>query len=589
MHRTIRWTALGAAMFALAACSHHQSQNPILSYVPANSPYVLANLKPLTKDIRARLGAPGAMRMSLSADAMQLDHAAVDLDKHGKPHLANVMRTLATTIGGKSMSQVAQELGIDINGMFAAYGLGLSPVARGQLTDPAKFHAYISKLETAYGKTMGEATFDKVNYQTLTLGKSGLQFIVATHARAFTLAILPVKASDQQLGEALGVTKPQHSLVDAQRLSKLAKSEGYLPYLIGYFDTTKLPPLIAGMRDPMLQTLITAAGGQSTAAKNFPASCQPDLVRIAARMPMISMGYTHIASDSITTQMDMALAPDITKAFAGIGTHVPGLGSASQAPFDLALALPVTTLRDFGMAQADAVQAHPFTCPALTGLNKAFADLKKWLPKAGVPPFGSLRGFHIITDKIVPAAATSTGTPGMPDASARLLVASSNPAGLLNIIKAFLPGAAQLNITNNGKPVALTLPNTLATKVHHKPIWLAMGKQALAIGVGAGEDAKLGALVNAAGGAAGTLSSLHVNGAMYAQWLQSTISAYNGYLARARAKAGKPPLTTQQQKQQQASLDMAFKSLKAIKDISAVERFDKHGLRVTSTVRWNKP
>jgi hypothetical protein len=58
------------------------------------------------------------------------------------------------------------------------------------------------------------------------------------------------------------------------------------------------------------------------------------------------------------------------------------------------------------------------------------------------------------------------------------------------------------------------------TAMMGQPSWVAMGDNALAIGIGAGEDAKLAETLKEPGGDAGQMSRMHLSGAMYLQWLQ---------------------------------------------------------------------
>src|SRR5699024_9415739 len=153
-----------------------------------------------------------------------------------------------------------------------------------------------------------------------------------------------VQVDKKTLRLALGVDHAEHSVRDTKRLSELADTDGYGPYSIGYIDTTKLPALIAGSNDPMLKALL-ATGSAKTANEwngKLTASCESDLNRIASRAPLISFGYTKLEARDTTQQVDIRLAPDIVKAFQGMGSNVPGLGGdeAVDAQVDVAIALP---------------------------------------------------------------------------------------------------------------------------------------------------------------------------------------------------------------------------------------------------------
>jgi hypothetical protein len=76
----------------------------------------------------------------------------------------------------------------------------------------------------------------------------------------------------------------------------------------------------------------------------------------------------------IAAQLEMqpALAAQLAAALGA----APGTGKPGAGVLDLALSLPVLKLKDFWIAQADAVAAKPYACASLAELNRGFADLK---------------------------------------------------------------------------------------------------------------------------------------------------------------------------------------------------------------------
>jgi hypothetical protein len=325
------------------------------------------------------------------------------------------------------------------------------------------------------------------------------------------------------LRQALGLDRPAKSIQDDDRLNKLAKDKGYKPWAIGQLDLARALPLAASGKDPFFSAMFKAHA-QAEAAKTgepaasqqqqqFPPSCEADAARIAARIPSVSFGYTQLDPKHQNLRWDVALADDITKAFAGLKVELPGLGAAGNAPFDLSLALPMAQLRTFWSAQADAVAAKPFSCPAMTDLNESFAKLGQTAQQAAMPPFGDVLGLRIALDSF------STGGNGAaPSFTGRVVLGSANPAGVLAMGKMASPAVAQLKLTPDGKPVAL--PQEM-TAMLGQPGWIAMGEKALALAVGQGEDAKLAEMLKSPAGDAGRMARLHLNGEMYASWVKA--------------------------------------------------------------------
>ncbi len=518
MHRTIRilaFTCVAAAI--LAGCSSSKKAQAPLSLVPADTPYLVANLAPVDKKVRqALLEVADRNRM---VQVRQLEHLGARLEDSHRQHLAKLARYTATYLGQHSWNDILADSGVDPDGLFAFYGLGLSPVMRGQLQDAGKFQKWIGGFEAAYGQPFTKAKTGDVDYQYLVLGQSNLRLVVATHAGQFVVALLPA-SGDKRLRLALGVDQPGTTAKAREVVQKLAKANGYKPYAISEVNLAQLPALIAGGKDPMLATafakpLRTDNGKTTTLAQLLPASCRKDLERITARVPLISAGYTRAQSRDFVQQTDIQLAPDITSALDGMGATVPGLGArSSDALFDMSVALPVSKLGQFWMGQAHAVTSNPFHCPALQSINKLAARLERVLPRLGMPPLHDLLGLRVVVD----SAGDANGASALHALQARVLIATNDASGLVALAKAMLPPLAQVPVKPDGKPVAV--PESVRHQFNiPQPMWVASRDKALAIGAGSGEGAKLTPMLDASKGAAGDIVQAHIDGAVYTRWL----------------------------------------------------------------------
>lgn len=534
MRSTTRFIALGFAGVMLAACGHKDKDAP-LAFVPADTPYVVANLDIMDDSTRAALLAQADAQ--LPSNLAQLDSAADRLAAKD-PDGARLLRALRAEFNGKTVETFAQSVGLDLKGYSAFYGLGLAPVLRFQLSDPKAFEGFIGRLETAYGKKLDLASADKQSYRRYVFAASGTEMILAMVDKQAVAALLPADASPALLRQALGLDRPQKNLQDDGRLNALAKTKGYQQWLVGDLDLTRALPLAVSGKDPLISAIQKARAEAESAKTGEPVanqlqsspSCATDAARIAARVPTLSFGYTQLDAKHQDVRFDVALAADISKAFASLKVELPGLGRSAAAPFDLSIAVPVAQLRMFWMAQADAVAAAPFTCPSLTDLNDSFAKLGPAMQKAAIPPFGDMLGLRIALDSLVPGQNSS-----LPTFSGRLVLGTSNPAGLLAMGQMMVPALNQLKPANDGKPVAL--PKDMVSMLG-QPAWLAMSDKALALGVGAGEDAKLADTLKDPVGDAGQMTRMHLTGAMYLDWLQLMEQKVDS-LAAATAAIGK--------------------------------------------------
>ncbi|QNK00316.1 hypothetical protein [Dyella telluris] len=581
MRSTTRIAALGFAGVLLAAC-HHKDKDAPLAFVPADTPYVVANLDVLGDDTRKALLVQADAQ--LPSELTQLRSTADDMAEKD-PDLSRLLKAIIAELDGKTIEQFAQNAGLNIRGRSAFYGLGLSPVARFELTDPQAFNAFIGRLEAAYGKPFETATLGGQSYRKHVAADSGVQIVMAEVGKQAVAAMLPADASEATLRLAFGLDRPEKNLQDDGRLDKLAKAKDYQPWAIGQVDLTRLLPLAASGKDPLFNALIKARAQAESAKTGEPVAnqqqvspaCEADAVRIASRVPAVSFGYTKLDEKHQDIRWDVALADDITKTFSGMKVELPGLGAAGTAPFDITFALPVAQLRPFLSAQADAVAAKPFACPSLAELNEGFAKIGLLSQQAAVPPVGDLLGLRVALDSFDPGSSDS-----MPKFSGRILIGTSNPAGLLAMAQMAASGLQQLKLTQDGKPVPL--PPELTAPLG-APVWAAMGPKSLALAVGQGEDVKLGELLNAAGGDAGRFGRLSLSGEMYQAWVKAmaqkaehiaelTTGQSDDAEAQASAK-----LTAERSKAQ-------FESMEAqaarIKSLNGDMRMAKDGLVITS-------
>ncbi|MCP1374024.1 hypothetical protein [Dyella lutea] len=587
-----RALALGVTGILLAACSHKDKDAP-LAFVPADTPYVAANLDVLDDSTREALFAQA--NAQLPAQVAQMKAAADEL-KAKDPDAANLLRAFAGEFDGKTIEQFAKNTGLDTKGYSAFYGLGLAPVARFQLSDPAAFDAFVGRLEAAYGKKLEVAKVGSTSYRRYVSKESGTELILAVVGKQAVAALLPADVSDHLLREALGLDRPAKSLQDAGRLATLAKAKGYGKQAVGLVDLTRLLPLIASGKDPLFLAMFKAHAETESAKTGepvanqmqIPASCETDATRIAARVPALSFGYTRLDAKHQDMRMDLSLASDITQAFSGLKVALPGLGTDGSAPFDVSFALPVTELRTFWSAQADAVAAKPFTCPALADLNDGFAKLGPSMQKAAIPPFGDLLGVRIALDSL-----NAGNGQGMPGFTGRIVVGTKNPAGLLAMGQMMTPALAQLKVSPDGTPVALPAD---MTRILSQPGWIAMGEKALALGIGTGEDAKLADTLKQPGGDAGQMMRLHLDGAMYQSWVKLMMDKADSLAAmsEAMAKAGgnDADLAAAASARQQAAarthaqLSAMQAQAARVQSISSEAHVDGDGLVITSQTEW---
>ncbi|MFZ0870184.1 MAG: hypothetical protein WAM90_05580 [Rhodanobacter sp.] len=590
MRSTTRYMALGFTGVLLAACGHKDKDAP-LAFVPADTPYVVANLDVL--DDNARNALLAQYDAQLPGQMVQLKTVADDMVAKD-PDTARLLKAFIAELDGKTIETFAQNTGLDLKGHSAFYGLGLSPVVRYELTDSKAFEGFVGRLEAAYGKKFDIAAVGGQSYRKHIFDKSGTQIILAIVGKQAIAAILPSDAAQPMLRLTLGLDRPEKNIQDDGRLERLANAKGYQPWAIGQLDIVHTMALAASGKDPIFNALVKAyvedqpVTMTAPAANRFqiPPSCATDASRIAARIPSVSFGYTKFNTKHQDLRLDVALADDITKAFSGMKVELPGLGQVGNAPFDLSLAVPVAQLRKFWGAQADAVAAKPFICPTFSELNDAFAKIGEASQQASLPPFGDLLGLHVSLDTLNLAEPDSSDS--KLKLSGRSMIATSNPSGLVTMGGMISSAITALKLTPDGKPVALPAEVTEALGM---PAWAAMSDKGLAFAVGQGEDSKLTDTLKAPTGDAGRFLRMHLNGDMYQTWVKAMeqqsarITALNKSPDESDEPDGDATAAQAKQEAAAAHLKSAFDSMliqaARINAIDAEAHFEDSGLVIT--------
>lgn len=577
-------TALIVGAVAIALFYPRSDKNAPLAFVPADTPYVVANLDTLGDATykllqeRADHDLPGALVMwrLLAKDVAEMDSHAGDL-----------MNAFIKELDGKPLATIAQNLGLRLNGHSAIYGLGLSPVARFEIDDAKAFEAFLVRMETAYGKPLDTAKIGDTSYRRYVSSNTGVELVVGTAGNQAVVAVLPADVSESMLRLALGLDRPAKSLQDDGRLQDLAKAKGYKKWLIGQIDIAQLAPLAASGTDPLYQSVSTAwmrsqmdEHDKATAtAFQFPAECQSDIKRMAARMPAISLGYTRLDDKHQDMRIDVRLAADITKAFSGLSIDMPGLGAPGDAPLDVTIGVPIDAVRTFWQAQADAVAAAPFKCEMFANLNQGFVTIGEAVAKTAISPANEFLGVRVALDKV-----DLKGNGDTPDIAGRVVLGTKNPEGLLAMAKMASSQLAALDVKTDGKAVAIpadAIPSQVLPMAFLKA-WLAMGPKALGVAIGTGQDTKLSDVVTAKGGDAGLIARMHVTGDMYGQWLQTV---FQKSVDRADLAQDDDELSPEERAKAKQQLDLAKQQIESvrakfatIKSVDSSTRVDSDGL-----------
>lgn len=453
-----------------------------LDFAPADTPYVFANIAPLPEAERARW-----VQQMEAATVMwrhQLDTMKKALGTDETPEAKRALAWMAAIeaeFAGKTADEGIALIGGKLDAVGALYGVGLAPVMRSELGDPAAFRATVERVAQRAGETLPTAKIDAVDYWYFPIPSTTLRIVVALQANHLVITVAPT--DDAALRTLLGIDRPASTLRDSGALQALNAKFGYSPIGSGYVDTARIADILVTPSTPLETALLGAVGIERP---TLDAACKPEAQRLASLVPRLSAGYTRLEAGHMDMASRIETLPAIAADLQSLRTPMPGPRSAPDAVLDVGFGLNIGGLPAVLNRWADQAQAHTFACPQLLPLNDTANQLRTLGSNAGIytvaPMFSALR-------VLVARADIESFMAGSPDASGKVLIASGNPAALLSMAKNFSPELASFDLKPDGQ--VLAVPQVDANPLP-LPAFAAMSPQVLALGVGADQQATLG-------------------------------------------------------------------------------------------------
>lgn len=507
MHRHRRLAALAVAAFALAACNKPPATSDApLAFAPADTPYAYANLEPVPAAFTDAWSRPMQDYWPQMFTMYQtlLDDAKPGLD----PRTSRIAHALLDEVRTHAGWDKLKEIGLKPDGKVALYGVGLVPVLRLELGNADAFRAEIAKVEKAAGETLPVAKTGTQEYWQV--GNGRLAAAIAIVNSHLVVSLLPPNADDKLKQTLLGLARPAQDLASAGTLEQLARQKGYSPHGAGFVDFGKL---VARLSKPLEGSDAEFASALGLPALSTDDACRAEFADIAHTFPRLTIGAEEMSAQRLRVATQFEIEGALAQRFAAAIGAAPGSADANVGAIDIGVALPVLKLRDFWVAQAQAVAARPYRCAALSALNDMFAESKAKVDVTVPPPFSDLTGLRVTLDRFVAGSAGA-----MPDFAGKLLIGSSNPLAALAMAQLAVPGLQKLKLAADSKPVAVPAD---IVPVKTPPLFAAMSDKAIALAAGADQSPALGAYLSAPAAKDAVFVRLHFSGIVYAWMAQS--------------------------------------------------------------------
>jgi hypothetical protein len=565
-----------ATAFMLVACDKPadesdkatvlSSDDTILQYVPADTPYVFANVAPLPDDLMDKLE-PKIDRLLQSYQTILREVIAAKQQELSEEERNSEKIQEVNAFVGEFMTLLSiegmREAGIGRDATGALYGNGLLPVVRFELSDGALFNDAILRLEEKAGNELPVAEVDGHSYRYFDADK--VRIVIAVMDNQVVFTIVPANFDAAQTGRALGLTLPETNIAETGVLQEIADEYGFTDHYVGFFDVRSITDRFVSQAKGLDADLLALMDYDASDLSDV---CREEIRSVAGIAPRMVLGYTAISTDQLDSTVVVELREDIAAGLQALSGAVPGLGGDPGGLMSFGMSIDVKAARAFVEARLDAMEAQPFECEHLADLQAGVAGGREALNKPVPPMVYDFKGFLAVVDDIEGLDIATQTPPTSVDGS--FLLAMENATALVSMGALFSPEIAALNLQTDGQPVPLEMPQlqTMGIAAH-----AALTENGLAISIGEDSESQVESMLGAEASDPAPFVSFSMDAARYYGFLGEAIAA-----GRQDQDKGASP-------EMQAAMKDIMQAIADIYDrMYADVRFTTRGLEIESSV-----
>jgi hypothetical protein len=518
------------AMLTLGACGKHEEStvaatsaaaSELLSYVPADTPYLFANLEPVPEDVIDKF----LTRLQPVLDSMQsqLSIARAGMDSAQNEYEddpgARFAHAFLLELDGKLSRSGLESMGFDLRAEKVVYGLGAFPVIRLGLSDSTALRATILRVLGNAGISAPEQEFQGVSFWRLSdentaESPAGLYISIFDDHLAFSL--FPPMAETELLPAFLGLEMPADS--DAQaRLAQLNEAHDYTSHGSGILDVRRLADQF--IRPGTVAARVLAAKGEFDPA-TLSAECVTEIHEIIDNAPLMTMGVKELTPSAVAFQYRVETRKTLASQLMGLVSKIPVADELSDRILEIAFGMRFGPVRDFLREKVAAIVDDPYQCDHLRDLNESAVQTLARLDEPMPPLVNNFRGVRVSLSEIMMNQAS------IPEnARGHLAVHVEKPEMFIGMAQMFLPDLSALAITPGDPPVRL--PESLVP-TPGITAYAAMSTDAIGLAVGEGEEAGLPEFLDRDSGPEGTFLSASYDMAAYLDYTEKLGRNYQG-------------------------------------------------------------
>jgi len=343
-------------------------QPDYLRLIPADTPYLFAALSPLPADYAAREYVSRLAAYERVRPAVERLRKRRPKEMRRLGFLVRLQVALLGEMGGSVSAEKLAAIGLNPSTVGVLYGLGMNPVVRIRLSDPARFAAVLGRM-TRQLQPIERGALGRQRYYAAR--DDAVLWIVAVAGRDLVVALIPPAQRALWLPLILGARAPERSLAGDRRLDVLAAEYGLSSAGVGYAD----------------MKAIAASLGAA-----LPAPCRDELVEVAGAIPRVAVGLTGASAEQMRARSAVEMRADVAGALSGLRGEVPGSGApAGAAAIELSAGVNLPALVSWLNGSLGRISARPFRCPSLDWVNELAREQVATLRHAA-SSLGGVRG-----------------------------------------------------------------------------------------------------------------------------------------------------------------------------------------------------
>ncbi|MCR4534753.1 hypothetical protein OCF84_16095 [Shewanella xiamenensis] len=472
----------GAYWYTQHGSSSSASANPLLDYIPADTPVFTGQLKPFP--LKNYLQSISSNYQQYSTDSLaQLG----DLDSPMAKFFVSIYKQYMD--GMKDPTALLKTFGLpnEIKPYF--YTLGVVPVLKTDINQIDAFWAVLDKAEQESGYTHEKRTLAGIDYRAYSFAEEGstdkADLLFAHKDGILTVTFSASSIEPEVLEMALGLKKPAQSLAASGMLQEIIKTHGFMDDSISFINHVEIVKAITSQDGNMLAKQLTKflaeeGQGEDPLAQIRTPECRTELTAIAANWPRTVGGLTaftstekesHMAASFVIESKNQAILTALQKMRGFIPAHLADINSTI---FSMGLGIDVNEVAPSLTAIWDDLQKPQLTCAPLAELQ---AELSQQSPAMLGMFTGMANGVKGLSVSLLDYKMSSQDQePKLESLDALISLTADNPSMLFNMVKPFAPMLAELQVADNGEPTDLSPLLMLPPELNIKPMLAIKGQ-----------------------------------------------------------------------------------------------------------------